>query len=139
MRLSSEVMSLNSKKDLTNKYMHLTNNAIQELGKNYNAHEKGNIISIPRMEEILKEEGKPISFDKDVWPQICEGVRISTLSCAHLLNPNKRSHCFEVYGFDFMVDCNLKSWLIEINTNPSLSESNDTVKTIIERMFGKEK
>lgn len=130
-------MNLSSKKDLTNKYMHLTNNAIQELGKNYSIHEKGNIISIPRMEEILKEEGNPLDFEKVIWPQICEGIRISALSCAHLLNPNKRRHCFEVFGYDFMIDRRLKTWLIEINTNPSLSESNDTVKTIIERMFGK--
>ena len=135
-RLSSEVMDLSNKKDLTNKYMHLTNNAIQELGKNYSIQEEGNIISIPRMEEILKEEGNPVDFEKKIWPQICEGVRISTLSCAHLLNVNKRSHCFEVYGYDFMIDSKLKAWMIEINTNPSLSESNDTVKTIIERMFG---
>jgi hypothetical protein len=130
-------MSLNSKDDLNNKYMHLTNNAIQELGKNYSLHEKGNIIPVPRVEEILKSNGLVVNFEKQIFPQLAELVKISAQSCAHLLNPNDRKYCFETFGYDFMIDSNLKAWIIEINTNPSFSESNDTVKEIIERMLGK--
>jgi len=43
-RLSSEPFSLDEKK-VDDKYIHLTNNAIQKYGKNYNKHESGNIIS----------------------------------------------------------------------------------------------
>jgi len=32
-------------------------------------------------------------------------------------NPN----CFEVYGFDIMLDANLKAWLIEVNASPSMT------------------
>lgn len=130
-------MDLSSKKALTNKFMHLTNNAIQELGENYSIHEKGNIISIPEFEKIKKDEGKEINFKELIWPQIREAVRISTLSCAHLLNPNRRTYCYEVYGYDFMIDKNCKAWMIEINTNPSLSESNKTVGDIVMRMLGR--
>jgi hypothetical protein len=136
-RLSSETMDLSDKEALTNKYMHLTNNAIQELGPKYGLHEKGNIISIPEMQNILKAEGAPLDFENTIWPQIVEYVKLSTMSCAHLINPNDRKHCFEVYGYDFMIDTSNKVWLIEINSNPSFSESNNTVKTIIERMLGK--
>lgn len=41
-----------------------------------------------------------------------------------------RNSCFEVYGFDVIVDANLKPWLLEVNVAPSLSSSSPFDKQV---------
>ena len=44
-------------------------------------------------------------------------------------NKNKNA-CFEVYGFDVLIDANLRPWLLEVNVSPSLSSSSPLDKQI---------
>lgn len=39
-------------------------------------------------------------------------------------------HCYEVYGFDVLIDEALKPWLIEVNASPSLTASTETDRTL---------
>jgi D-alanine-D-alanine ligase-like ATP-grasp enzyme len=51
------------------------------------------------------------------------------------LNPQNRKFCFEIFGYDFIIDSELNPWLIEVNTNPCLEESSALLKTLIPRML----
>jgi len=42
------------------------------------------------------------------------------LSVKNVMDPHRRHHGFEILGFDYMLDENLKLYLIEINQNPAL-------------------
>ena len=46
------------------------------------------------------------------------------MSVRQKLNKNQRKFCMEIFGYDFMVDSVMRPWLIEVNTNPCLEESN---------------
>ena len=45
-------------------------------------------------------------------------------------NPTSRNNCFELYGFDIIVDNNYKPWVLEVNVLPSLSSSSPFDKRI---------
>ena len=52
----------------------------------------------------------------------------SIMSVRHTINTNNVTPCFELFGYDFMIDEDFRVWLIEVNTNPYLGLSNSHMK-----------
>lgn len=46
-----------------------------------------------------------------------------------------RKFTFELVGYDFIVDEDLQSYMIEVNTNPCIEESSNLLKVLIPRML----
>lgn len=45
-------------------------------------------------------------------------------------NPTSRNNCFEIYGFDILLDQQLRPWILEVNVLPSLSSSSNFDKRV---------
>ncbi|CAG9333914.1 unnamed protein product [Blepharisma stoltei] len=132
LRTSSESFSLD-KETLSSEFVHLTNNAVQKEGKAYGKFEDGNQLSFQFFEEFIDNMKKDIKFS-DLIFKIKELITHSLISAKGKLNPNMRQHCFEIFGYDFIVDSSLNVWLIECNTNPCLELSSPLLQQLIPRM-----
>lgn len=57
------------------------------------------------------------------------------MSARNSMNPSKRRHSFEFFGFDFMIDEDFRVWLIEVNTNPLLAIHNKRMSDLLPKML----
>ena len=48
----------------------------------------------------------------------------------HMTGTRYKTSCFEIYGFDILIDAKLRPWLLEVNVSPSLSSSSQLDKRI---------
>lgn len=51
------------------------------------------------------------------------------------IDPRRVSNCFEIFGYDFMIDENFKVFLIEANTNPCLEICSPLLARIIPELL----
>ena len=64
-----------------------------------------------------------------------EIIKHSLLSVRRKINQNNIQNCFELFGYDFIMDDDFNLWLIEINTNPCIEESSELLKHYLRRMI----
>ncbi|CAF3452230.1 unnamed protein product [Rotaria sp. Silwood1] len=101
-------------------YVHITNNAIQKTAPNYDP-DKGYKWSMSRVRQyLIAKHGHEIV---DIMLKQMDDIFIKSLQSVQKIMINDK-HCFELYGYDILLDANLKPWLIETNASPSLTASN---------------
>ncbi len=103
------------------KFMHLTNNSVTKHCAT-EAKIDGNMWSHSQLVDYLKAQ----QHGSDVWrtrirPQMERIVRLSLQSAQDRVT--QRDGSFEIFGYDFMLDEDLKLWLIEINASPAIDYS----------------
>ena len=132
LRTSAEEFSL---KNVQNKFIHLTNDAIQKHSEKYGKFEDGNKLSYFEFQEYLEAVQSKICFFTQILPKIKELVKDTIEATYWKLNPNRKIQSFELLGYDFMVDSDLRVWLIEVNTNPCLELSSPYLEHLIPKML----
>lgn len=136
-RTSCMKYEINSE-NITDKYIHLTNNAIQKDSINYGQYEEGNQISFTNFKNYIQgveKNGNLINFENDILDNIKNTIKKSMYSAKKKIDPEYRKYSFEIFGYDFIIDEDYNVWLIEINTNPCLEESSSLLKSLIPRML----
>lgn len=102
-RLSSYPFTI-SQESIKLPFIHLTNNAVQKEDVNYGKLEEGNQLSFRQASEKLAEWGYDVDFYDLIDGPITD-IIVRTLKCVeNKLNPNQRKCCFEIFGYDFMID-----------------------------------
>ncbi|XP_042216637.1 tubulin polyglutamylase TTLL5-like isoform X2 [Homarus americanus] len=117
-------------KNLWNPCIHLTNYSVNKFHSNYVQNEdpevddQGNKWSLSAFLRHLKSQG----IDTGALMRSVEDVIIKSLLAAsyqmntatNMFVPHNRN-CFELYGFDILIDSQLKPWVLEVNLSPSLN------------------
>ncbi|ORY13325.1 TTL-domain-containing protein [Neocallimastix californiae] len=129
--------------DLNNVYKHLTNVSVNKKKKTNNS--TSYVWSVKKVKRYLLEE-YGVEFS-DIWKKI-EDIAIKaviTMNKSEIkrekeLNSKnnfniKSNNIFEVYGFDVLIDNNMKPWLLEINLSPDLSINSKFQKQLKYRLM----
>ncbi|XP_021053998.1 tubulin polyglutamylase TTLL4 isoform X1 [Mus pahari] len=117
-----------SMKSLSNKFMHLTNYSVNKKNTDYQANAdetacQGHKWALKALWNYLSQKG--INSDA-IWEKIKDVVVKTIISSepyvTNLLKLYVRRpySCHELFGFDIMLDENLKPWVLEVNISPSL-------------------
>jgi len=57
-------------------------------------------------------------------------ISVESPLVTHSSSLKYKSNCFEIYGFDILIDADFRPWLLEVNVSPSLSSSSPMDKFI---------
>jgi tubulin monoglycylase TTLL3/8 len=105
-------------KNLSNRMIHLTNDAVQKKCEEYGKYEPGNKLSFSDFQRYLdtnyngSESNSKLKFWQQAYPEMKKLATEVIRSVYTKINPSKKEFTFEIFGLDFLIDENFKVWLI---------------------------
>ncbi|KAK0065133.1 protein polyglycylase TTLL10 [Biomphalaria pfeifferi] len=114
---------------------HLTNQFVQKKDPSYKDNKEDTAWTMDKLNEYVNENiAKERNIEKDwVFGGLTKQMQRITLHCFNSVKHKLQCKIgyFDLYGMDFMVDADLKVWLIEINANPALWTNCQALKEAI--------
>lgn len=105
--------------DVNNQFIHLTNVAVQKTCGQYDSVTGGKWdLRNLKMYLYTKHDKKKID---ELFGKIQDVILKSIIAVSKILVNDK--HCYELYGYDIMIDSDLNPILLEVNGNPSLTSN----------------
>ncbi|NXW59095.1 TTLL4 polyglutamylase, partial [Eurystomus gularis] len=117
-----------SMKSLSNKFMHLTNYSVNKKNTEYKSNSdetacQGHKWALKALWSYLTQKGVN---SEAIWEKIKDIVIKTIIASEPYVNSLVKMYvrrpycCHELFGFDIMLDENLKPWILEVNISPSL-------------------
>jgi len=104
--------------DFDNPFIHLTNVAIQKHNEDYNTSHGGKWHI--RDLRLFLEATRGVDATDALFSEMNRLIVHSLLACQDVIVNDR--HCFECYGYDLLLDHDLKPWLVSPNPlQPKLS------------------
>ena len=128
---SSEFYDINT----TNKFIHITNHSLQKKSAKFEQYEYGNEMSYADFKKFMLEEQIPLEKFNKMIEDMKILVKISFKSVGKKLLKVTPVFCFEIFGYDFILDNDFRPWILEINNNPGLGISSPVIQKLVPRMF----
>ncbi|CAL1151286.1 unnamed protein product, partial [Cladocopium goreaui] len=107
--------------EIDNIFVHLTNVAIQKQAEDYNEQHGGKWAISDLMLFIESTRGRAAS---DKLASDMEQIIVHSLKAVQNVIVNDK-HSFEMYGFDVLIDKDLRPWLLEVNASPSMTTTTE--------------
>ncbi|XP_076652406.1 tubulin monoglutamylase TTLL4 isoform X2 [Halictus rubicundus] len=116
---------------LSDRFMHLTNYSINKTSATYTSNDcvdscSGHKWTLRTLWSYLEKEhvnvAKLWESMKDIVVKTMIAVE-SPITTLTRTNTTSRYCCYELFGFDILLDENLTPWLLEVNISPSLQSS----------------
>nr|XP_014351729.1 PREDICTED: probable tubulin polyglutamylase TTLL9 [Latimeria chalumnae] len=117
--VTSVSITLSVSNHAVNPDVHLTNIAIQKTAPDYDP-EKGCKWYLQQLRQYLTAKHGAQAIEtllRDI-----DNIFIKSLQSVQKVIINDK-HCFELYGYDILIDKAFKPWLLEVNASPSLTSS----------------
>ena len=132
-RFSSKRYESKIKSNSTENYfVHLTNHSVQKKDDNYNASVCDLKWPLHKLRRHIRATFNACA-EETCFKEI---ERMIKLSCDAVKSSMIRDErCFELYGYDVMLDEHLKPWLIEVNASPSMTADSVSDRELKMRVF----